>query len=72
MTDKEIDIKTAVTQMREEYTHCRDYGHNWRPHYAEKLPGREGFYEQIRCERCGTERGTTAEQAVHADSSAIR
>lgn len=53
MTNEEMDIKTAVAAMREEYTHCRDYGHAWRPFQVYDV-GRN--YERVlRCTRCLTE-----------------
>jgi len=52
MRDAEIDIKTAVANMRPEYTHCRDYGHHW-DSFQVYQAGRN--YERVlRCTSCST------------------
>lgn len=48
----EVTIKAAVAAMPREYTHCRDYGHDWRP-FDVREAGR--MYERtLRCTRCQT------------------
>lgn len=46
-------MKAALAQMRPEYAHCRDYGHQWNPLNVYDV-GRS--YERLlRCGRCGTQ-----------------
>jgi len=48
---------TAAIQKADRHTiQCRDYGHSWRPHWAEALPRKQGWLQELRCERCGTTR----------------
>lgn len=48
----EKDFKAAIAALPPAYTHCRDYGHDWRP-FDVREAGRN--YERVlRCTRCQT------------------
>lgn len=47
-------VSEAIAGMSDEHLLCRDFGHAWRPHSAERM-GR-GFQEALVCSRCYTVR----------------
>jgi hypothetical protein len=44
------DVEKAVDRMQAAHVHCRDYGHNWGPHQAQKVKG--GWERVLRCRSC--------------------
>lgn len=51
---RRTEIEGVLYGMPKVNIHCRDYGHSWAPHTAQRL-GR-GFDQILRCTRCTTER----------------
>jgi hypothetical protein len=53
------DITNAITNMNATHRQCRDYGHAWRPRWAQWLPRKAGLEQGLECGRCGTQRWRT-------------
>lgn len=54
--ERKAEVNQAIQGMAVEFLHCRDYGHNWRPNTAHRLPKNQGFDEVLRCTTCDTYR----------------
>jgi hypothetical protein len=51
---RKSEVKQAIKNMGEDFRHCRDYGHTWRPLTAYRLAKGKGWEETIRCLGCQT------------------
>ncbi len=50
------EVREAVAKMGEDFRHCRDYGHVWRPVTAYQLAKGKGWEETIKCQGCQASR----------------
>lgn len=51
---RRAELGKAIEGMPSEHVHCRDYGHSWAPHSAQRIG--KGFDQILRCTRCQTHR----------------
>lgn len=51
---RRTEIEGVLGGMPKVHIHCRDYGHSWAPHTAQRIG--KGFDQTLKCTRCGTER----------------
>jgi hypothetical protein len=59
VTERDRQLAAAIQNANPQTIHCRDYGHSWKPFWAEALPRKQGFLQELKCERCTTIRRRT-------------
>jgi hypothetical protein len=64
-----VSAETFAAGLSPKVLHCRELGHNWRPHVARWEADSRTFYRELRCSNCRTIRRQVLDSHGHPRSN---